>query len=76
MTDTDPVEAPGPIEHVVLLRCERERCEYVVLDAQDGNDNTAKAQELMEGHLYQHDHPQEWLAEQAALREAAEGAED
>lgn len=73
MSDTEPMEIGTEDVMVVgsadltgpniLLRCDRPRCEYVVYGS-DSEENQAKARDLMEGHLRQHDDPEGWKAEQ------------
>ena len=51
------------MEPVILLECPEERCRYVVYDAQNGQDNSAEAERLLEEHLAQHEDPEGWKAD-------------
>lgn len=68
MTDIEPKEEPK-----IALRCERERCDYVVYGDPDNPEHVAEAQTYYADHLEQHDDPEGWKARHQVEPEGEEG---
>lgn len=52
-----------PVEHPIVLACERDRCEYVVYGDKAKQTHRDRANELYADHLRQHDDPAGWKAD-------------